>query len=93
MTNEHRALVKLFHIAYFIALKGHALTNFKDMVELEKQHRTEFQFGSYKNETACCNFVDSIAEYLFNKDVGESLKQVNFTATLCDGSTDISETG
>ena len=32
--------------------------------------------------------MDSIREYLFNKDVGESLK-VNFLAKLCDGSTDI----
>ena len=90
--NEHKALVKLFHIAYFIAQKGHAFTDFKDMVELEKLHEVEFQYGAYENETACRTFVNSIAEYLFNKDVGESLKKVNFLAVLCDGSTDISVT-
>ena len=90
--NEHRALVKLFCIAYFIAQKGHAFTDLKNMVELDKLNRDEFQFGSYKNQTACRNFADSIAEYFFNKDVGESLKKVNFIAMLCDGSTDISVT-
>ena len=80
--NEHRALVKLFHTAYFIAQKGHAFTDFKDMVELEKLHRVEFQFGSYENETACHNFEDSIAEYLFNKHVGESLMKATFIAVL-----------
>ena len=63
--NDHRALVKLFHIAYLIAQIGHAFSNFKDMVELEKLNRVEFQLDSYKNETACRNFVNSIAEYLF----------------------------
>ena len=34
---EHEALVKLFHIAYYIALKGHAFTDFKDMIEFENR--------------------------------------------------------
>ena len=55
------------------------------MVELEKLHRVEFYFGYYKNETACSNFVSSIAECLFIKGIGESLKRVNFIAVLCDG--------
>ena len=38
------------------------------------------------------NFLDSIAEYLFSKDVGESLKKVIFIVVLCDGSTDVSVT-
>lgn len=41
MSTEHY----LFHIAYFIAQKGH-------MVELEKLHGVEFKFDSYENETA-----------------------------------------
>ena len=88
--NEHRELVKLFHIAYFVVQKDHAFTDFKDMVELEKIHRVEFHFDIYENETTCDNFMDFIAEYFFNKDVGESLKKVNFVAVLCYGSTDIS---
>ena len=35
---EHRALVNLFHIAYFKAQKGHTFTNFKNMLELGKLH-------------------------------------------------------
>ena len=62
------------------------------MVEPELLHGVEFQFGSYENETACRNYVDSVAEYLFKEDVGKSLKEVNFIAVLCDGSTDVSVT-
>ena len=65
----------LSYIAYFIAQKDH-------MVELEKLHGFECQFGSYENETACRNFVDSIAEYLLIKTL----------VNVCDGSTDISVT-
>ena len=90
--NVHIALVKLFYIAYFIAQKGHAFSDLKDTVELEKLNRVEFQFGTYRNETASRNFVDSIAENLFNKEVCESLKSINFIAMLCNGSTDISVT-
>ena len=55
---EHEALVKLFHIAYYIALKGHAFTDFKDMTELEKLHKVKFQASTYENETACRNFTN-----------------------------------
>lgn len=90
--NEHRALVNLFHIAYFKAQKGHIFTNLKNMLELEKLHRVEFQLGSYQNETTCSNFVNSVADYLFIKDIVERLKKANFVAVLCDGPTDISVT-
>ena len=46
--NVHIALVKLFYIAYFIAQKGHTFSDLKDMVELEKLNRVEFQFGTYR---------------------------------------------
>ena len=58
-------------------------------MELEKLYGIECQFGSYENKTACRNFVDSVAEYFFNKEVGESLKKINFIAVLCDDSTNI----
>ena len=61
-------------------------------MELEKLHGVEFHFSSYENETGSHNFVDPIAEYLCSKDVGESLKKVNFIAVVCDGLTDISVT-
>ena len=62
------------------------------MVKLKKLHGVEYQFASYNNETACWNSLDFIAEYLFSKDVGESLKKVIFIVVLCDGSTDVSVT-
>ena len=89
---EHEALVKLFHIAYYIALKGHAFSDFKDMTELEKLHKVKFQASTYENETACRNFINSVADYLFETTVAEKLKRVNFIAILCDGATDQSVT-
>ena len=89
---EHEALVKLFHIAYYIALKGHAFTDFKDMTELEKLHKVKFQASTYENETACRNFINSVADCLFETTVAEKLKRVNFIAILCDGATDQSMT-
>ena len=89
---EHEALVKLFHIAYYIALKGHAFTDFRDMIELEKLHKVKFQASTYENETACRNFINSVADYLFETTVAEKLKRVNFIAILCDGATDQSMT-
>ena len=35
-SNEQSALQKLFDVAYLIALKGNAFTDFNDLVELEK---------------------------------------------------------
>ena len=86
--NEQSALRKLFEIAYLIALKGHAFTDFKDLIELEKIHEVKFQAGSYENESACKDFIFTIAEYFFNKQILQKLKSVNFIAILCDGSTD-----
>ena len=89
---EHEALVKLFHVAYYIALEGHAFTDVKDMIELEKLHKVKFQASTYENETACRNFINSAAGYLFETTVAEKLKRVNFIAILCDGDTDQSVT-
>ena len=78
--NEQFALRKF---AYLIALKGHAFTDFKDLIELEKIHEVKFQAGLYEND-----FIFAIAEYFYNKQILQKLKSVNFIAILCAGSTD-----
>ena len=42
----------------------------------------------YNNSDSCKEFVPSISDYLFDKEISEKLKRVNFIGILCDGSTD-----
>ena len=82
---------KLFHVAYSVARRGRPHTNFMDITELEKLHNVKFfPGGSYKNESACRDFVDSYANLISNEEVKEKLLKSNFISILCDGSTDSS---
>ena len=85
---ERHGIKKLMDIAYFIALKGRPFTDFQDHIELERLHEVKFDTNSYENETACREFIKSIACYLFDEDVRKKLSRVNFVAILIDGSTD-----
>ena len=85
---ERSGLKKLFDIAHFIALKGRPFTDFKDHIELEKLHEVKFDTGAYENETACREFINGIASYLFEEDIRQKLDRVNFIAILIDGTTD-----
>ena len=79
---------KLFHIAYSAAKRGPRYTNFMDIIELEKLHNVKFfQGGSYENELACRNSVNSCANLIFNEEVKEKLLKSNFICALRDGST------
>ena len=66
---EREALVKLYNIARYIAVKGHAFTSFEDSIELKKLHRVKFQSVLYENESECKGFIKSIAEYFFKQDI------------------------
>ena len=83
---QRSAIRKLF--AYYIALKGRAFTDFKDLVELEKLHDVSFKAGAYENENSCRDLIACIAQYLFDKNIYQKLMRVNFIAVLCDGSTE-----
>ena len=62
-----------------------------DIIELEKLHNVKFfPGGSYKNESACRDFVDSYANLISNEEVKEKLLKSNFISILCDGSKDSS---
>ena len=82
---------KLFHVAYSVAKRGQPYTDFMDIIELEKLHNIKFfPGGSYGNESACRDFVNSCANLIFNEEVKEKLLKSNFISILCDGSTDSS---
>ena len=82
--NERAGLKKLFDIAHYIAVKGRPFTDFEDLIELEKSHGVKFDTSSYENESACREFIKSIATYLFDIDIREKLLKVDFIAILID---------
>ena len=82
---ERAGVKKLMDIAYFIALKGTPFTDFKDHIKHEKLHKVKFDTNSYENETACREFIKTIAFYV---DVRMKLTRVNLITILIDGTTD-----
>ena len=61
---------KLFHVTYSVAKTGRPHTDFMDITELEKLHNVKFfPGGSYKNESACRDIVNSCANGMFNEEV------------------------
>ena len=87
-SKERSGLKKLVEIAHFIALKGRPFADFVDHIELEKLHEVKLITNAYGNETACRDFINSIASYLFEEDLRKKLNRVNFVAILIDGTTD-----
>ena len=77
---EKESVQKLHEIAYYIASKRHAFTDFKDHIEMEKMHEVKYS-GVYENESACKDFIFSISEYFL-------ALFFYFLAILYDGSTD-----
>ena len=70
---ERAGVKKLLDTAYFIALKGRPFTDFKNHIKLEKLHEVTFDTNSYENETSRRKFIKTIACYLFDEDVRNSL--------------------
>ena len=75
-------------IFYQITPKGLPFTHFKGEIKLQKLHYIKFKSGAYKYESACCDFIVSISDFLMDKNIIEDLLKVNFFALLFDGSTD-----
>ena len=65
---------KLFHVSYSLAKRGRPYTDFMDIIEPEKLHNVKFFLrGSYENESACRDFVNSCANLIFNEKVTEKM--------------------
>ena len=84
---EREGLCKLFQIAYLNAYKTRLFVNFADWVEWAELNGIKFIVTAYKNRTQCTEFVNFISKALFEEDVKSKLKNVNFIAAFCNGST------
>ena len=85
---EAQGLQKLFDVAYYVASKGRPLSDFKSLIELEKLHGVNFHGTSYETRTACSDFLLSISDYLFEKEVKKKISRTNFITIMTDGTTD-----
>ena len=62
--------------------------DFTDWVEWAELNGIKFNVTAYKNCTQCTKFVNFISKTLFEEDVKSKLKNANFIAVFCNGSTD-----
>ena len=85
---EREWLCKLFQIAYLNAYKARPVVDFTDWVEWAELNDIKFNVTAYKNRTRCTEFVSFISKTLIEEDVKSKLKNTNFIAVFCDGSTD-----
>ena len=82
---------KLFHVAYSVGKRRRPYTDLMDIIELANFHNVKFfPGGSYENESACRDFVNTCASLIFNEEVKEKLLKSNFIGILCGGFTDSS---
>ena len=88
LDNEREGLCKLFQIAYLNAYKARPFVDFTDWVEWAELNGIKFNVTAYKNRTQCTKFVNFISKTLFEEDVKSKLKNRNFFAVFCNGSTD-----
>ena len=85
---EREGLCKLFQIAYLNAYKARPFVDFTDWVEWAELNGIKFNVTAYKNRIQCTEFVNFISKTLFEEDVKSKLKNANFIAVFCNGSTD-----
>ena len=93
--SEHRGIQKLFDVAYYTAKQGRPLTDFESLIALKKTHGEDFLGTSYENWKSCRNFLLSISDYFFEKNVYDKISRSNFITIMFDGTTDsaVSEQG
>ena len=70
------------------AYKVRPFVDFTDWVKWAELNGIKFNVTAYKNHTQCTEFVNFISKTLFEEDVKRKLKNANFIAVFCDGSTD-----
>ena len=69
-------------MAYYIARIGRHYTDFENLVNLQALNGAEFHLSSHVNKEACRDFIQNIAEFLFDEDVAKKLDKVNFIGLL-----------
>ena len=71
---QQESLEKLFHIAYHVALRGRPYTDLVHELEIQKLHKVEFfKTKSYKNESACRDFINFCSTSIFEETVRKNL--------------------
>ena len=80
-----QSVEKQHEIAFYVALKGHPLTDFQGQIKPEKLHGVKYT-GAYENESAGRDFTFCISEYFYEENLKKKLSMVNFLVVLCDGS-------
>ena len=85
---EREGLCKLFQIVYLNVYKARPFVDFTVWVEWAELNGIKFNVTAYKNRTQCTEFVNFISKTLFEEDVKSKLKNANFIAVFCYGSTD-----
>ena len=84
---EEKSLIKLFEIAYLIAIRGRPFTNFSNLMKLEKLHSIKF-LEKYKNRVACQDFISATRDYFFSEFVRSKLECTDFIGIWNDRTTD-----
>ena len=85
---DREELCKLFEIAYLSAYKARPFVDFTNWVEWSELNGIKFNVTAYKNHTQSTEFVNFISKTIFEEDVKSKLKNANFIAVFCNGSTD-----
>ena len=80
---KEKGLIKLFEIAYLIALRGRLFTDFSNLGELERLHCIKF-LEKYENRVACQDFISATGDYPFSEFVKSKLERANFIGILND---------
>ena len=85
---QNDTMLKLFRTAYCLVKQNFSLRSFQSLLSL--QECNGLQLGkAYRNRTAACMFIDSIAT-IIKKKVINDIKAGEFFSLLIDGSTDVS---
>ena len=72
---KEKGLIKLFEIAYLIALRGRLFTGFSNLVELVRLHSIKL-LENYKNQVAYQDFISATGDYLFSEIVKSKLENL-----------------
>ena len=85
---EKESLHKLSEVAYLITKRRRPITEYHNLIKLEKLHGVKFDI-TYDNKSASADFIRYISQSLFSINVKLNLKRVNFITVLCGRATDI----
>ena len=69
MMSTEKGLQKLCNTAYYIATKGQPYTDFEDLVNLQVLNGAQFYLSLYVNKEACRDFIQNIADFLFDEEI------------------------